>query len=474
MKTAGVLFLLFLANFILVSGQEPSADNAKRNVKVFNIKDYGAVGDGLVLNTESINKTINACAETGGGTVLVPAGRFLTGTVQLKSNITLFLDKDATIMATDDLSQFKGANVKEEDPDRPINITHKTITQWTRALILLEKVENVTITGAGTIDGMLIPKPSRAIHGIMATESKNISISEIRVTRAGDWSIVGLYVDGFKISNLTVADGYDGIHVRRGKNILIENCKLYSRDDAIAGGYWENALISNCTLNSSCNGIRIILPVTDLEIKECDIIGPGVFGHYRGSPDNPWITKLLTGIIFQPGAWGIGKGKSDNIYIHNIKIKDALTALTFVLNEGNTADRIRIENIIATGITNNACSVEAWPEGSTYENVKFKNVSVAYNITNPAFMNVKNFTRPRTESRPLPYWGFYVKNVKNIEFENVTLDYAGTAENRPLMGFDGVGNVLLKNVKYRNVNGVQPFIYPAGTKVKFIKTAPLK
>jgi hypothetical protein len=467
MKITRILFLLFVANSFLGFAQVPSKDLIKKDAKVFNIKDFGAVGDGQVLNTESINKAINFCSEAGGGTVLVPAGRFLTGTVELKSNMTLFLDYNATIMATDDKSQFKGANVKQEDNDQPIGIGAKSMSQWTRALILLEKVENVTITGSGTIDGMLlVPKRQREIHGIMATESKNIVISNITVTRSGDWSIVGLYVEDYKVSNVTVTDGYDGIHVRRGKNLVFENCKLYSRDDAIAGGYWENALITDCTLNSACNGIRIVLPTTNLEIKNCYIIGPGVFGHFRGTADKPLINNLLTGIIFQPGAWARGEGKSGNIYIHDIIIKDAYTALTFVLNEGNTADGIRVENITATGITNNACSVEAWPEGSTYENIKFKNIFVSYNITDPNIINVKNFVRPRTESRPLPYWGFYVKNVKNIEFENVKLDYAGTEENRPLMGFDGVGSILLRNVNYKNVAGVEPLKYTDGTSVK--------
>ena len=461
-------FLLINSLWSMAVNPSPEVKSAG-TVKVYNIKDYGAVGDGKTLNTEAINNTIIACSKAGGGTVLVPAGRFITGTVQLKSNITLFLDKEATIMATDNKSQFKGAEVRPEDPDQPIGIGTKSMSHWTRALILLEKVENVTITGTGTIDGMVVvPVPEREIHGIMATESKNIIISDITLTRAGDWSIVGFYVEDYRVSNVTVTDGYDGIHVRQGKNLVFEHCKLYSRDDAIAGGYWENALITDCTINSACNGIRIVLPTINLEIKDCYIVGPGVFGHFRGTPNKPLINNLLTGIIFQPGAWAKGPGKSANIYIHDINIKDALTALTFVLNEGNTANGILVENVTATGITNIACSVEGWPEGSNYENVRFKNVSVHYNITDPNFINVKNFERPGTESRPLPYWGFYVRNVKNIEFENVKLDYAGEPEHRPLMGFDGVESVLLKNVIYKNVAGVEPLKYSGNTKVKLI------
>ena len=470
MRNIIIILLLFIAGQFRGMAQKPLNDLTKNGtVKVFNIKDYGAIGDGKTLNTIAIDKAITACAEAGGGTVLVPAGRFLTGTVALKSNMTLYIDYNATIMATSDLSQFKGANVRAEDKEQPINVNVRSMSDWTKSIILMDKVENVTVTGTGTIDGMVItPKSARVIKGIMSTESKNVLISNITLTRAGDWSIVGFYVEDYKVSNVTVTDGYDGIHVRRGKNLVFENCKLYSRDDAIAGGYWENALITDCTLNSACNGIRIVGPTTNLEIKNCDIVGPGVFGHNRGPADNPWITNTLTGIIFQPGAWGITRGKSDHIYMHDIRIKDAFTALTFVSNEGNTSDGIRVENITATGITHNACTIEAWPEGSGYQNISFKNISVSYNITNPEFINVKTFVRPRTESRPVPYWGFYAKNVKNITFENMNFTYSGTAENRPLMGFDGVGSVLIKNVNYKKVEGVQPLKYDNSTKVKLV------
>lgn len=468
MKYIGKVLLLLIMNPFWVVARVPLNTLSKNgSVEVYNIKDYGAVGDGKALNTGAINKAINACIDAGGGIVFVPPGRFLTGTIQLKSNVTLYLDNDATIIATEDKTQFTGSKLKPQNPDQPINLNTKDTISWTSALVLIDKAENVTITGGGTIDGAMIPAVGRHVHGILAFGAKKIDISNIRVTRAGNWSIVGLYVENFKVTNVTVTDGYDGIHIRQGKNILIKNCKLYCRDDAIAGGYWENTVITDCLLNSACNGIRLILPATNLEISYCDIIGPGVFGHHRGTANNPWITNTLTGIILQPGAWGIGKGRLDNIYIHDIKIKDVQTALTFVLNEGNTADNILVENVAATGIYHNACSVEAWPAGSIFKNIKFKNLSVSYQITDRAFINIKDFDRPHTESRPVPYWGFYVRGVKNIQFENLKMSYTGV-ETRPLMGFDKVENVLLRNVAYKNVPGVNALKYNGATRVKLI------
>lgn len=82
------------------------------------------------------------------------------------------------------------------------------------------------------------------------------------------------------------------------------------------------------------------------------------------------------------------------------------TAFSFVLNKGNQGGNIQVEHVVATGITNNACSVEAWPESSTYEKVLFKDIVLSYNIKDTDILKITDIKRPRTESRPLPYWGF--------------------------------------------------------------------
>lgn len=451
---------LTVALFFIAVLSVCKASATKYTDKVFNIKDYGAIGDSKTLNTDAINKTIIACADAGGGTVLVPAGKYLTGTVLLKSNITLYLENDATLLGTDDLTQYKAYDLGPERPERPVNIRNDM--RWSRALIMLDRINNVTITGKGTIDGSAVvdmrgEEGRRGPHGILIGNCKNITISDIRVTRAGDYNIIGLDVEDIKFINVNIVAGYDGIHIRRGKNMLISNCKFYTADDAIAGGYWENMLITDCLINSSCNGIRLVLPATKMEIKNCQIWGPGVFGHPRGGIGTPLATNSLTGIILQPGAWGLGAGMLDDIYIHDITMRDMQTALTYVLNKGNNGNNILTERVTATNITGIPCSVEAWAEGSKFENIKFKDIAISYNVSSPQFLNVKTFVKPRTESRPLPYWGFYLRNVANIEFENIKLNNAGN-EVRPAMGFDNVGKVSLKKVKYTEVPGIKQIV----------------
>src|SRR3954447_3695773 len=113
---------------------------------VFNVRDHGAAGDGTTHDTAALNKAVEACAAAGGGQVFVPAGKYLTGTVHLKSNVTVNLDAGAEIVGTSDLEQYQNFTPPGETP-------LASRLRWHRALILGVGVENVTITGWGTING---------------------------------------------------------------------------------------------------------------------------------------------------------------------------------------------------------------------------------------------------------------------------------------------------------------------------------
>ena len=184
--------------------------------KVYNILDYGAIGDGRVLNTEAINSAIITCFDSGGGVVLVPEGKFLTGTLVMKSNVTLFLDNDAVLLGTHDVEQYKSFEIKKASLERLIRIRNNPV--WFRSLILLDHVQNVTITGYGTIDGDSVIDPKgeegwRGPHGILIGSSQNIDVSSIRISRSGNYNVLGIDVEDVKLSNLTITEGSDGIHI---------------------------------------------------------------------------------------------------------------------------------------------------------------------------------------------------------------------------------------------------------------------
>src|SRR5690625_68544 len=117
------------------------------NSSIFNVKDYGAVGSGEVKDTEAIQQTIDACAAAGGGTVLLPAGRYLSGTIYLKSNMNLHLSGGATLVGSTDREDY---NADDVFPENYASVRD----QATGAHLIIAYLQvNVSITGTGTIDG---------------------------------------------------------------------------------------------------------------------------------------------------------------------------------------------------------------------------------------------------------------------------------------------------------------------------------
>ena len=135
---------LLVAASIPVSGQEDHNARKEANSPVHNIVDYGAVGDGRTLNTAAIQKAVDSCAAQGGGKVLVPAGDFVSGPVFLKSNVNFHLSAGATL---------RGSRNMEDFPRQKMETHGHLINEFRASLLTGFKLENVSITGQGVLDG---------------------------------------------------------------------------------------------------------------------------------------------------------------------------------------------------------------------------------------------------------------------------------------------------------------------------------
>lgn len=426
--------------------------SATTQQKVYDIRKYGAKGDGKTLNTKAISSAIDACSGNGGGTVVVPKGVFLTGTFYLKDNVKFYIEKDATLKATTDLTQYipytpLGDLSKYSSGGDGENANNAIDPIWNRALILGVGISNFSIEGDGIIDGCHVfdargEENMRGPHTIIIAESRNFTMSGVTINNAANYAFMAYEIENCLFSHLTFNEGWDGIHIRGGKNVVIRNSEFYTGDDAIAGGFWENFVITDCDINSSCNGIRMIMPADDLTISHCTFKGPGRYPH-RTSKELK-RNNMLSAIILQPGGWGRIDGNIENIHIHDIAIESIDNPLMMVLNEGNEGGNILVERFTAKNIKYSAASVESW-KGGTYNNVVFRDIAISYaGNSNPASKDIV-IARPPADSRPLPCWGWYVRNVRNLTFENVALKYEGE-EVRPAFWFDNVGKVVMKNV----------------------------
>jgi len=417
-------------------------DNIDKFSSDFNIKTYGAIGDGKTINTQAINNAVNACASAGGGRVIIPAGTFITGTVHMKSNVSLFLEKGAIIKGISDLDAYH-SYVPIADMTKYDNAYN---TRWNRALILGVGVTNVAIMGSGTIDGDHVydsqgEEGMRGPNTILFAESQNLSFSGFTVEKAANYAFMAYEVKNVVYSDLLIMQGWDGIHIRGGKDIIIRNSSLYTGDDAIAGGYWENMEITNCRINSSCNGIRAFMPVENLTVSHCNFFGPGRFPHRTSKRNN-----MLAAILVQPGSWFISPGGVDKIHIHDVIISDLNNPLMMVLNEGNTGGKILVERMNAVKINAYASSVESWKDG-VFNEVIFRDISIEY-IGHPnASSSGVSLRQPRTEARNLPCWGLFARNVRSITFENVNIHYTDT-DPRPALYFDNVSEIRFNGMQY--------------------------
>jgi len=270
------------------NGVSPSRDKdavaqPQKTACFFNVLDYGAVADGKTLATKAIQKAVDACAAAGGGTIHFPAGKYLSGAIRLKSNITLHIAEGATLLASTNFDDFPPIK-----PDWKIQ-SDDTIRS---SLITGLDLENVAITGRGTLNGQGQPwwqalrqdssrkKGEKQIltYGrprvINLYRCRNVLIQAVTIVDSPSWTIhpVGcenLVVDGISIINPENSPNTDGVNPESCRNVRISNCFIDTGDDCITlksgrdeqgrakARPTENVAITNCVMYKGHGAIVI-------------------------------------------------------------------------------------------------------------------------------------------------------------------------------------------------------------------------
>jgi len=332
--------------------------------------------------------------------------------------------------------------------------------KWNRTLILGVSVTDVCITGSGTIDGDHVFDPEgeekmRGPQALFFAESRNLTFDGFTVNNASNYAFMGVQIENVLYSHLTFNQGWDGIHIRGGKNIIIRNSSFFTGDDAIAGGSWENMVITDCHINSSCNGIRMIEPADGLTVSHCTFTGPGKYPH-RTSKERQ-RNNMLSAILLQPGGWGKKPGVLDRVHIHDIVISNVNNPLMIVLNEGNYAGKILVERLKATQVNAYASSVESW-KGGIFEEMIFRDMYIEY-VGHPDAPSADiQPGQPGVDARNLPCWGLFVRNVTNMTLENFDIRFTGE-DARPAMYFDNVAKVMFQGVTYPDRDNPQTIVF---------------
>jgi polygalacturonase len=441
---ARIVFPLVLV-FLVASGPRVAGEAG-----VFNVREYGAMGDGKTIDTAAINKAVEACAQAGGGQVRFGPGRYLSATVHLKSHVMLRLEPGAMLVGASDPNSYQYPTLPEFMPEARWG-------KWHRALILGDGVEDIAICGPGVIDGNKVfdrtgEERMRGPHTFVFVSCRNVSVRDVSFVDSANYAIFFQISDHVDIHNVKFTGGWDGVHFRGApghpcRDVSITGCRFYTGDDSIAGRYWENTVISDCIINSSCNGIRLIGPATHLIIRDCLFYGPGVHPHRTSNRYN-----MLAGINLQPGAWDKTTGDLDGVLISDITMQNVTTPFHFMMKPGNAAGRITVSRVSATGVYRAACSVESWAE-APFKNVTFRDVDIEFEGGGTADKPSGPVKAPGVDARPLPAWGFYARNVENLTFEDVRLT-CRKPDRRPVMICDDVNQLTLDEFRFARFKGV--------------------
>lgn len=429
---------LIILMAVLVSGSVSGAREAGRYL----ITDFGAKADTSVLSTGAIQKAIDRCSEAGGGKVIVPAGKFKTGTIVLKDNVWLEVSLGATLY---------GSTRFEDYPFIPYDIVGRTTQKPNYQLILAQNVNNVGLCGEGTIDGQggLFPKIKGSQGGhirpilIRMVKCANVTVRDLNLRNAARWMEHYLCCDNVRITGLRIFNrsnyNNDGLDVDGCHNVVISDIICDSDDDGIVfksttPRLCENVSVTNCVISSHCSAIKFGTETNggfrNFAISNC-VIKPSE------SPERVWWgrEKGLGGLTLAIADGGV----MDGILINNISITGTQAPVYIRLcNRATPYDaaaprpgvgslrNVIISNVRATDASTMGCSITGIP-GHPVENILLRDVSIEFQggvdpekITSEP-EEWENRYPECTNFGTLPSFGFFVRHARGVKFENVTL-----------------------------------------------------
>ncbi len=221
----------------------------------FNIRDYGAVGDGTTKDTAAFQKALDACAVAGGGDVVVPAGHYLIGSVQIGCRTILRLETNSVIIGSADPDDYPMMDVRWEG-------------RWQagrRALIYAANVDHTGIIGPGRIEGnpaVAAPQNPRGAVVLEPISCNDVHWEGFTVTQGGNWATHPTYCTAVEIKNVTINGNRDGIDVDSCQQVRIEGCDLNTGDDSIS-----------LKSGRGLDGARLGKPTEDVLITRCNLVG---------------------------------------------------------------------------------------------------------------------------------------------------------------------------------------------------------
>jgi len=482
----------------------------------YNVRAFGATGDGKTLDSPAINKAIDACAGAGGGTVHLPAGTYLSGSIHLKSNIHLLIDAGATILGA---PQSMDAYDLEEPFDGPA-YQDGGHTYFHNSLIWGENLTNVSITGQGMINGGGLVSsdgnedqmsgfasfgrsnaaPAQNTNSPMRLGNKaialklcrNVLIRDITIFHGGHFAILVTGCDNMTVDNVTMDTNRDGIDLDCCRNTMVSNCRVNSpRDDAICpkSSYalgrnviTENLTIINCQVSGFQEGTLL-----DGTMKP----DRGHNGRIKfGTEANGGLRNVTVANCTFRGCKGLALeevdgGIMENITINNITMMDVgnypIYITTGKRNRGpnvtqpSRARNIFISNIIATGVDKQSgIQIFGLPD-QPIEGLRLENIRMVFQgggTTNDAAQVPRELGAGYPEPRgTMPAYGLFARHLRGLEL--ASLNFSVDSEDlRPALAGEDLDGVEIDNFKAQVADGVAPARWE-NVRGKIVRNSPV-
>ena len=458
-----------------------SPSDGDGGARIYNIRKYGARGDGAALDTAALQAAIDACHQDGGGTVLVPAGTFQIGTVELKSNVTLHIAAAGTLLGSADGKQYHAVDAIPLTGDSTLNDGN-----W--ALLFAVNATNVTIEGAGTIDGQGAkfhsavrgaPPPSglggnRRPYHLLFHRCDRLTVRDIALIDCAYHSIrviqsKHVHMNGLYIHN-RVNGNNDGFHFISAEYVTVDNCTILSQDDACAMfGSCKFITVTNSVFSTRWSVFRFGGGVAEnISISNCvlyDVFGcPIKFQGNEGSRfENISFANLVLQQVTGPIHISLGPRTRPNQGVDE-GLQPAVPKET---RPPAVARNISFSNIHGTVTTNppqlpettltsdprpgegHSCITLNCIGDATMENISFDDIHLTFGgggtEEDAARRDLPQIAGEYFMLGPMPAYGFYARNSHGLTLQNVRLQVS-TPEMRPAIIFDQVEDVAVNGL----------------------------
>jgi polygalacturonase len=438
-----------------------AAQTQDRNAGNFDVKVFGAVGEGKSNDSPAINRAIEAAASSGGGNVRIRAGSYVCFSIRLKSNVALVLEQNATIIAAEPPSSGEGGFDAAEAKTAWNDYQDYGHNHWHNSLIWGEGLENVSILGPGLIwgrglsrgwgAGPVAESPGVANKAIALKNCRNVILRDFSILKGGHFGILATGVDNFTIDNLKIDTDRDGIDIDCCRNVRVSNCTVNSPwDDGIcpkssyALGYaraTENVTITNCYLTGKYE-LGTVLDGTFKAIDPASKI-PRIGRIKFGTESNGGFKNITVSNCVFEGCYGFALETVDGALLEDVTITNItmreIAASPLFLRLGSrmrgpsgvamgALRRIIISNIVCSNSESRLGSIISGIPGHPIEDIQLNDIYIQHEGGGDA--QSAAVQPPEQETKypepnmfgPMPSQGFFMRHVKNIEVSNVEIE----------------------------------------------------